>query len=125
MEEAGTSRFEVPVSVGKGAYLSARRGTLTIADGELTLRGRKDGEVIAQAPVGDVSVAKGLDAVKVWIGETRYLLRPGKGAVQATGHFTVAYAANATAKQFKQFKVFAAAVLAAAETEGAHIGKPE
>lgn len=124
MEEAGAARFEVPISVGKGAYLSGRRGTLTITNGELTLRARKDGEVIAQAPIGDVWVAKGLDAVKVWIGGNRFLLRPGKGAVQATGHFTVALAAHATAAQFKQFKTFAAAVLSAAETEGAHIGKP-
>jgi hypothetical protein len=125
VEEADTSRFEAPVSVGKGVYLSGRRGTLTIANGELTLRARKTGDVIAQALIGDVWVAKGLDAVKVWIGGKRFLLRPGKGAVRATGHFTVAYAAHATAKQFKQFQTFAAVVLAAAETEGAHIGKPE
>jgi hypothetical protein len=125
MEEAGAARFEVPISVGKGVYLSGRRGTLTITKGELTLRARRDGEVIAQAPIGEVWAAKGLDAVKVWIGGKRFLLRPGKGAVHATGHFSVAFAANATAKQFKQFQTFAAAVLAAAETEGAQIGKPE
>jgi hypothetical protein len=125
VEEADTSTFEVPVSVGKGVYLSARRGTLTITNGELILRTRKTGDVIAQAPIDDVWAAKGLDAVKVWIGGKRFLLRPGKGAVRATGHFTVAYAAHATAKQFKQFQTFATAVLAAAKTEGAHIGKPE
>jgi hypothetical protein len=125
MEGADTPTFEVPVSVGKGVYLSARRGTLTITNRDLTLRRRKEGELIAQAPIGDVWADKGLDAVKVWIGGKRFLLRPGKGAVRATGHFTVAYAAHATAKQFKQFQTFAAAVLAAAETAGAHIGKPE
>ena len=125
MEGTDTPRFEVPVSVGKGVYLSARRGTLTITNSDLTLRPRKEGDVIAQAPVGDVWAAKGLDAVKVWIGGKRFLLRPGKGAVHATGHFTVAFAAHATAKQFTQFQTFAAAVLAALETAGAHIGKPE
>jgi hypothetical protein len=125
MEEAGTATFEVPISVGKGVYLSGRRGTLTITNDELTLRGRKDGEVIAEAPIGDVWVAKGLDALKVWIGGKRFLLRPGKGAIRATGHFSVAFAAHATTAQFKQFKTFAAAVLAAAETAGANIGKPE
>ena len=125
MAEAEAARFEVPISVGKGAYLSGRRGTLTITGGELTLRARKDEEVIAQAPIGDVWVAKGLDAVKVWIGGKRFLLRPGKGAIHATGHFSVAFAARATSAQFKQFKTFAAAVLAATEAEGAHIGKPE
>jgi hypothetical protein len=125
MEEAGAAIFEVPISVGKGVYLSGRRGTLTITNEELTLRSRKDEEVIAQAPIGDVRVAKGLDAVKVWIGDKRFLLRPGKGAIKATGHFGVGFAAHATTAQFKQFKTFAAAVLAAAESAGAQMGKPE
>ena len=74
---------------------------------------------LARHRVHPLTIRSGMDRGK------RFLLRPGKGAVRATGHFTVAYAAHATAKQFKQFQTFASAVLAAAKTEGAHIGKPE
>src|SRR5438270_10635027 len=79
IEETSEPTFQCPISVGKGVYLSARRGTLTIDDGNLALR-KRDGSVIAQAPTGDVWVAKGLDSVKVWVSDERFTLRPGSGA---------------------------------------------
>src|SRR3954447_16798488 len=123
MEAAGEPEFNAAVSFGKGAYLSARRGTLTIDHGELALR-RRDGEIVAQAPIGDASVAKALDSVKVWIGGQKFILRPGKSAAQP-GNPTAARGAHQATKQFKQFKAFATALLAVAEAQGAHIGKPD
>lgn len=124
MEQGAEPKFEAPVSWGKGVYMSGRRGSLTIDRGELTLR-KRDGDLVAQAPTGDVSVAKALDSVKVWIEGQKFILRPGKGAVKAPGLPTAARGASAATKQFKQFKDFAATLLAVAEAEGAHIGKPE
>src|SRR4051794_28350247 len=92
--ETSESTFQAPVSVGKGLYLSARRGTLTIDHGTLTLS-RRDGSVIAQAATRDVSVAKSLDSVKIWVGEKRFILRPGSGAnVRVPGHLSAAYGAS-------------------------------
>jgi hypothetical protein len=125
IEETGEPMFEGPVSVGKGIYLSGRRGTLTIDHGDLALR-KRDGTVIAQAPTSDVWVAKGLDSLKIWVGEDRFILRPGGSAakVRVPGQLTASYGASLATKQFKQFKTFAAIILAVAEAEGAHIGKP-
>jgi hypothetical protein len=124
IEESGESTFQGPVSVGSGVYLSARRGTLTIGDGDLTLR-KRDGSVIAQAPMSEVCVAKALDSVKLWVGGKRFILRPGAGAnVRVPAHLTASYGANLATKQYKQFRAFAALIVAVAEAEGGHIGKP-
>ena len=123
MEQADESRFEAPVRIGKGVYLSARRGTLTIERGELVLS-KPDGSVIAQAPIGDVWAAKGLDSLKVWIGGERFILRPRSGKVRAPAH-TAGGGALQAARQAKQLNAFAASFLAIAESEGAHIGKPD
>jgi hypothetical protein len=125
VEATSEPTFQCPVSVGKGAYLSGRRGTLTIDHGDLALR-KRDGTMIAQAPTGEVWVAKGLDSVKVWVGDERFTLRPGSGVanVRVPGQLTATYGASLATKQFKQFKQFAAIILAVAEAEGAHIGKP-
>src|SRR5205823_12987110 len=79
IEETSGPTFQAPVSVVKGVYLSGRAGTLTIDHGDLMLRSRA-GSVIAQAPTGNVWVAKGLDSVKLWVGDKRFILRPGTGA---------------------------------------------
>jgi hypothetical protein len=122
--ETSQPTFQGPVSVGTGMYLSARRGMLTIENGDLTLS-KRDGTMIAQAPTSDVWVAKAIDSVKVWIGDQRFILRPGSGPeVRVPGHLSAAYGANLATKQYKQFKAFAAIILAAAEAEGAHIGRP-
>lgn len=129
MEQTSEPKFQAPVHIGKGLYLSARRGTLTIDHGELTLRKRDgevigDGEVIAQAPIRDVWTAKGGDSLKVWIGAKRFIVRPRTGEVHAPGQPTAAKGARQAARQAKQLNAFAAAFLAVAEAEGAHIGKP-
>ena len=81
--------------------------------------------MIAQGPMSEVWAAKGLDSVKVWVGGKRFILRPGTGAnVRVPGHLTASYGANLASKQYKQFKAFAAIILAVAEAEGGHIGKP-
>jgi hypothetical protein len=123
MEQTSEPRFQAPVHIGKGFYLSARRGTLTIDHGELTLR-KRDGEVIAQAPIRDIWTAKGGDSLKVWIGAKRFIVRPRTGEVHAPGQPTAAKGARQAARQAKQLNAFAAAFLAVAEAEGAHIGKP-
>jgi hypothetical protein len=125
IEETSEPTFQCPISVGKGVYLSGRRGTLTIDHGDLALH-KRDGSVIAHAPTGEVWVAKGLDSVKVWVGDERFTLRPGSGAanVRVPSQLTASYGASLATKQFKQFKQFAAIILAVAEAEGAHIGKP-
>jgi hypothetical protein len=123
-EQASESEFQAPVSVGQGLYFSGRRGKLTIDQGNLTLA-KRDGSTLAQAPTSDVWVAKGVDSVKVWIRGQRFILRPGSGVkVRVPGHVSAAYGANLAMKQYKQFKAFAAIILAVAEAEGAHIGKP-
>jgi hypothetical protein len=123
MEQTSEPKFQAPVHIGKGLYLSARRGTLTIDHGELTLR-KRDGEVIVQAPIRDVWTAKGVDSLKVWIGAKRFIVRPRTGEVDAPGQLTAAKGARQAARQAKQLNAFAAAFLAVAEAEGAHIGKP-
>jgi hypothetical protein len=123
MEQTSEPKFQAPVHIGKGLYLSARRGTLTIDHGELTLR-KRDGEVIAQAPIRDVWTAKGVDSLKVWMGAKRFIVRPRTGEVHASGQLTAAKGARQAARQAKQLNAFAAAFLAVAEAEGAHIGKP-
>jgi hypothetical protein len=123
--QASEPTFEGPVSIGTGVYLSGRRGTLTIDDGDLMLR-KQDGSLIAQAPMHDVWVAKGLDSLKIWVGDKRFILRPGPGAkVRVPGHLTASYGATLATKQYKQLNTFAAVILAVAEAEGAHMGKPK
>jgi hypothetical protein len=124
MDHASEPKFEAPVHIGKGFYLSARRGTLMIDSGELTLR-KRDGDVIAQAPIGDVWAAKGVDSLKVWIGAKRFIVRPRTGEVHAPGYVSAAYGARQAARQAKGLNAFAATFLAVAEAEGAHIGKPK
>ncbi len=123
MEQVNEPTFEAPVHIGTGIYLSARRGTLTIDHGDLTLR-KREGDLIAQSPVGEVSAAKGVDSLKLWIGDKRFIVRPRTGEVRAPGHLTASYGARQAAKQAKKFNTFAATFLAVAEAEGAHIGKP-
>jgi hypothetical protein len=123
-EQASEPKFEAPVHIGKGLYLSARRGTLTIDHGEFTLR-KRDGDVIAQAPIGDVWAAKAVDSLKVWLGSKRFIVRPRTGEVRAPGHLTAAYGARQAARQAKRLNAFAETFLAVAEAEGAHIGKPK
>jgi hypothetical protein len=124
MDQASDPTFEAPVHIGKGLYLSARRGTLMIDRGELTLR-KQGGDVIAQAPIGDVWTAKGLDSLKVWIGGKRFIVRPRTGEVHAPTYLSAASGAHQAAKQAKRLNAFTATFLAVAEAEGAHIGKPK
>ena len=123
MEQSDEPKFEAPVHIGKGVYLTARRGTLTISQGELTLR-KRDGDLIARAPIGEVWAIKGVDSLKVWMGAKRFLVRPRAGQVHAPGHVSAAYGARQAAKQAKQLNAFADIFLATAKAEGAHIGKP-
>lgn len=125
VEATSESAFQCPVSIGKGIYLSAGRGTLTIDQGELTLS-KRDGSVIAKGATTNVWVAKSIDSLKLWVGDERFILRPGKGVdVRVPGHLTAAYGARVAAKQYTQFKAFADLILAVADDVGAHIGKPD
>jgi hypothetical protein len=123
MEQADEPKFAAPVKFGKGLYLSGRRGTLTIDNRELTLRDR-DGDAVAEAPIGEVWAAKAVDSVKVWIDSKRFIVRPRTGEVHAPGNLTASYGARQAVKQAKGLNAFAATFLAVAEAEGAHIGKP-
>jgi hypothetical protein len=78
-EPQNSASFEADVQIGKGLRFIDRNGLATIADELLTLR-KRNGDVIAQAPVSDVRAEKarfsGGGAARISIGDDRYTIEP-------------------------------------------------
>ncbi len=72
-------QYEATVTIGKGAKRIERAGTVTIADGQFTLR-RGSGEEIVSVPIGEVQAGKHLmsmgAAAKLRIGDDTYTVNP-------------------------------------------------
>jgi hypothetical protein len=78
-ERRDNASFEADVQIGKGLRFIDRNGIATIADKQLTLR-RRNGDVVAQAPVSGVRAEKarfsGGGAARISIGDARYTIEP-------------------------------------------------
>lgn len=123
MEAQTPPQYEATVTIGKGVKRIERAGTVTIADGHLTLR-RGSGEEIVNVPVADVHASKHLPsmgaAAKLKIGQDTYTVNPPNKGVSGVPGGAVSSARSAgiikTGRGFT--KEFLAAIHAAAGSQG-------
>jgi hypothetical protein len=128
MEAAHEPGFEADVQVGTRFRFIDRNGSAVIAGGRLTLR-KRDGDVIADAPIGEVWAdrmkASGDGAARIWIGGDRHTIEPLR--VRRANPEALAGEVANLARDFERLqkgRELAERFLAVVEVQGGHIGKP-
>jgi hypothetical protein len=121
----GKPGFEADVQVGKSWRYIDRNGRVKIEDGRLGLYKRK-GDVIAEAPMNEVSADIVRGTINFWIGSERYILTPLRVSRAYQG--TLAGATRNLARDISRLKAgkeLSEQLLGVVEAEGGHIGRPD
>jgi hypothetical protein len=126
--EAAGPAFEADAQIGTRFRFIDRNGSAVIDGGRLILR-KRDGETIAEAPIGEVWADKargsGGGAARISIGGDRYTIEPlriNRANPAALGGDAANLARDV--ERLKKGRELTERFLAVVEAEGGQIGKP-
>jgi hypothetical protein len=116
--------FDADVEIRKGHSFFGHGGSATVRDGWLTLRNRRE-QVLAQAPVREVSAGKTHRGVRIWIGGESYSVEPlWEMPYQAPSFAREAAEAGGRARQGGRARRLSRDFLNAVVAQGGHVGRP-
>ncbi len=124
MEPGSEPQFEADVQIGKTFRYIDRRGTATIDGGRMSLR-KREGDVIAEAPLAEVWADRVRGSLHLWLGGDRYIVAPLQ--VRRANPETLSGGVTNILRdinRLKQGKELTERFLRVVEAEGGHIGKP-